>query len=248
MTENTVATTSESEVIETPEAETTTAPSETKEQEVTVSEALETEQKPQETIGLDKFLAEKQGRKAAEKEKAKLEAELEALKSKKGATQEEVSDDIQAIIDNYPDVDPDFISQIVGVAEMRAGKKAETVVKPITEKEKAEQIDGKFKVHFNKTIDSMPEYQGIVNAEVIKTLSLDPRNAKKTFAQIIEETYGNAIGGKRTLETTTPRGGHEPESVDMKRAATDEKYFEEVMANPKSKAEYNQKAMELMRL
>jgi hypothetical protein len=86
----------------------------------------------------------------------------------------------------------------------------------------------------------MPEYSAIVNKDVIKTLSLDPANQNKTFQQLIEETYGNALGGKRTLETTTPRGGKALESVDFDRAKKDGKYLEEVLANPDTKKEYNE--------
>ncbi len=216
------------------------------ETEVTVSEALETEQKPAETVGLDKFLEEKKGRKAAERELRELkEAQAKATTSEE---RQELSDDVESFLAEYPDVDPKFIKTLLGIAESKASKKAEDAIKPLTEKERAEAIDRKFKTHFDKVIESMPEYKGVVNPEVIKSLSLLPQNSKKTFSQIIEETYANATSGKRTLETTTARGGNEPENIDMARARSDEKYFDEIMSNPTLKKQYNDQMLGSIRL
>jgi len=85
----------------------------------------------------------------------------------------------------------------------------------------------------------MPEYENLVNREVIKVLSLDPKNANKTFAQLIEETYGKAITGKRTIETTKPGGGKEPTEIDFDKALKDTEYFKEIMSNPTLKKKYN---------
>jgi hypothetical protein len=89
----------------------------------------------------------------------------------------------------------------------------------------------------------MPEFTSIVNPGVIKALSLLPQNASKTFPQLIEETYGNAISGKRTMQTTTPGGGKDSAPLDYTKATQDMSYYNEVMANPKLKAEYNQKML-----
>ena len=96
-----------------------------------------------------------------------------------------------------------------------------------------------FSKHFADAIEANPEYAGIANPEVIKTLSLDPRNASKTFVQIIEETYGGAIQGRRTIETTTPRGGKDPEKVDIQRAKTDQDYLTRVLQDPAMREQYN---------
>ena len=89
-------------------------------------------------------------------------------------------------------------------------------------------------------MERAPEFKAIANPEVIKSLAILPQNAKKTLSQILEETYGNAITGKRTIETTSPGGGKEPEPLDIKRAEKDIEYFKEVMADPKKKAQYNE--------
>jgi hypothetical protein len=156
-----------------------------------------------------------------------------------GATKGEVSSDIAAIGEKYG-VDKTFLTELASTIRKEAEGDFQKKLEPITAKEKADRIDGVFTTHFDKAMADMPEYNGVVNRDVIKTLSLDPKNADKTFQQLIEDTYGNALGGKRTLETTTPRGGAKIDKVDFKRAGTDQKYLEEVLSNPDTKKEYNE--------
>jgi hypothetical protein len=88
--------------------------------------------------------------------------------------------------------------------------------------------------------DKFPEFKGVVNTDVVRQLATLPQNASKTISQIIEETYGNALQGKRTIETTSPNGGQEPEPLDIDRASKDIKYLTEILADPKKKAQYNE--------
>lgn len=155
-----------------------------------------------------------------------------------GGSQAEVSSDIEAIGEEFG-VDKKFLSKLAGAIERSTEQRFEKKLEPITAKEKADRIEGVFKTHFEKAMAEMPEFSGVVNREVIKTLSLDPSNANKTFQQLIEETYGNALGGKRTLETTTPRGGKSIDKVDFALAGRDQNYLKEVLSNPDTKKEYN---------
>jgi hypothetical protein len=75
--------------------------------------------------------------------------------------------------------------------------------------------------------------------EVIKTLSLDPKNSNKTISQLIEETYGNALPGKRSIEQNKPGGSKESGEIDFDRAKKDGSYFKEIMADPGLKKKYN---------
>lgn len=156
-----------------------------------------------------------------------------------GATKGEVSSDIAAIGEKYG-VDKAFLNELATSIRKDTEADFESKLKPIAAKDKAERIENIFKVHFEKAMAEMPEFVGVVNRDVIKTLSLDPSNANKTFQQLIEETYGNALGGKRTLETTTPRGGKTIDKVDFSLAARDQNYLKEVLSNPDTKKEYNE--------
>ena len=223
----------------TPVAEVQATPEPTAEK--TIGEVLETKtlevEKPN-TVPEHIFLSEKKARKETEKELKDLKAQIQA-----GATKRETSASIKAIAEEYPDIDPDFLDKFA--AAIRSESKNElqdelsSKFRPLEEKEKQSHIDKTFETHYTQAINAMPEFAQVVNPAVIKALSLLPQNRNKTFSQLIEETYGNAISGKRTLQSTTSGGGKESEPLDYQRAVKDTKYFEQVMANPKLKAEYN---------
>jgi hypothetical protein len=46
-----------------------------------------------------------------------------------------------------------------------------------------------FNAHYDKVLEAMPQYKGISDREVIRKMSFDPTNAKKTFAEIFAEAY-----------------------------------------------------------
>lgn len=202
-----------------------------------IAEATPEPKKP-ETVGLDKFLSEKAGRKAAEDAVKVLQAKIDA-----GATEKEVASDIKAIGTKY-DVSPEFLKELADTIEARTEQKFASRLSPLEEKEKAEKLDKAFGAAYDSAMAEMSEFAKVVNKDVIKQLSLAPENRNKTFTQIIEDTYGSAVPGKRTIEATKPGGGKEPEPLNIDRARKDPTYFDEVMANPKLKAEYNKQMLE----
>lgn len=230
----------EQDTINTPVVEVNTTPEPTVEQ--TIGDVLETKieipvEKSANTIPENIFLSEKKARKEAEKKIKELEEQINA-----GITKREISDDISSIAKEY-DIDPNFLEKFAETIYSKSKKSIETELsskfKPIEEKTRQEQIDKAFDTYYNQAINNMPEFAQIVNAGVIKSLSLLPQNASKTFPQLIEETYGNAIAGKRTIQATTPGGGKDPAPLDYHKANRDPSYFSEIMANPRLKQEYN---------
>jgi hypothetical protein len=67
--------------------------------------------------------------------------------------------------------------------------------------EKMIRISISFSKEFYRVLDEMPEYKGIADYSVIKALTLDPVNRKKTFAQIIKERYPNVIKMKPIVKS-----------------------------------------------
>lgn len=206
----------------------------------TIGDVLETKPKEEksDSVPLAAFLEVKNDNKELKKELVALQRKIDA-----GASAEEVSEDIDAIGEEFG-VDKKFLKKLSTAIEKRADKlaeqKLEKTLGPLNERERSAKIDKIFKEHFDKAMTDMPEYAEIVNPAVIKALSLDPSNQNKTFTQLIEETYGKALpAGKRTLETTTPRGGKSPDGIDYERAKKDQKYFAEIMSDPDLKKEYN---------
>lgn len=225
-------------VIEAPEPEAPEAPKE-EPKEQTVGEILN--DKPKENLIPEPvFLNEKKGRKDAEKRVKELEAQIAS-----GATREEVSDDIDALLDQYglDDTNKQFFNKLAKGLETRAERRAEEKLSaklaPIEARDKSEKIDSAFKKHYGDAIEQFPELKDVANPEVVKAWSLDPRNADKTFTQLIEEIYGGVPQGKRTIESATPRGGKDPEAVDFDRAKKDSEYLNEILSNPQTKTEYN---------
>lgn len=118
-------------------------------------------------------------------------------------------------------------------------KKLAQKLERIEESERNSKLEATFMQHLNATLDNSPEYKDIVNVDVMKALAFNPLNANKTYKQLLEEAYGNAVIGRRTIETTTPRGGAKDEKLDMKRAETDGEYRRQVLSDPELKKQYN---------
>lgn len=194
--------------------------------------------KPKETVGLDKFLEVKNDNKALKQSVKDLQAKIEA-----GGSKAEVTADIEALSIAYPDVDKQFLAQLTAAIRSQvkqdADKEVDERLKPFEQEAKDKRINEAFETHYASALEKLPEFAKIANKDVIKALTLSPKNANKTFTQIIEEAYGNAIPGRRTIETTVPGGGKEPAPLEFDRARKDGAYFNEVMASPKLKAEYN---------
>lgn len=181
------------------------------------------------------FVAQKKALIAAEKE---LKALRESMQYQE-ATQYEQVTGVDAIADKY-NIDREFMNELKSTIENDLDAK---YASKLSAKEKAEKFDDAFNKQYNTALERGPEFQTIANAEVIKTLATLPQNKNKTVSQLLEETYGNALTGKRTIETTQPGGGKDPEPLDIAKAEKDINYFNEVMADPKKKAQYNEQML-----
>ena len=178
------------------------------------------------------FVAQKKALIAAEKE---LKALRESMQYQE-ATQYEQVTGVDAIADKY-NIDREFMNELKSTIENDLDAK---YASKESAKEKAERFNDAFSKQYNTALERGPEFQAIANPDVIKTLATLPQNKNKTVSQLLEETYGNALTGKRTIETTQPGGGKDPEPLDLAKAEKDINYFSEVMADPKKKAQYNE--------
>lgn len=178
------------------------------------------------------FVAQKKALIAAEKE---LKALRESMQYQE-ATQYEQVTGVDAIADKY-NIDREFMNELKSTIENDLDAK---YASKESAKEKADKFNDAFSKQYNTALERGPEFQAIANPDVIKTLATLPQNKNKTVSQLLEETYGNALTGKRTIETTQPGGGKDPEPLDFAKAEKDINYFNEVMADPKKKAQYNE--------
>lgn len=199
--------------------------------------------KQPESVPLARLNKEIQRKKELESEVAKLREQV-ANGTKSEAR---VDTDIKRLAEEH-NVDADFLDKLVSAIKAETNSSVEERLRPLAEREEAERVERAFNEHFHKTIDAMPEFKDVVNPLVIKQMALNPENASKTFQQLIEEAYGNSLQGKRSLESSTPRGGGTIDKLDFDRARKDANYFKEVMANPSLRAEYNQSITDRVKL
>lgn len=169
------------------------------------------------------------------KEKPKVNSVPKARLDKEIARRKELEQELAALRGELGE-DPE-VDDVEDVPEV---KKLAEKLEQIERKENMSRMEKVFHDNLSKTLDNNPEYKDIVNVEVIKALAFNPANANKTYKQLLEEAYGNAIGGRRTVESTVPRGGAKDTKVDMTRAKTDTNYRREVLADPELRKQYNE--------
>lgn len=220
------------------------APKPEEKKESTIGEIVEIDKKPEEAKNMvpeAAFLDEKKGRKAAEKRIEELEKII-----KDGGSRAEINADIDDIAKRH-NVDAgflrDFAQSVASSVKAESEKKISETLAPVAEREKQERIDRAFEKGLAAALEKAPEFKDIVNKDAIKALSLNPKNANKTFSQLLEEVYGNAIPGKRSIETKKPGVSKEPGEIDFDRAKKDGEYFAEIMADPTLKKKYNDRMM-----
>ena len=112
-----------------------------KEQEGSLASVIPSEShKEEQTVPLSVFLEEKRRRKEAEK----------ASKESQSSSQErQPSVDMSQLSTKYPDVDPDFMADLVGIAKQQATKEVEEKYTPYIQKIRDED--------FNKAFDPIYE-------------------------------------------------------------------------------------------
>lgn len=238
------------EEVKTPESEqkpleqaTPQAPVEEPKKEETIGEALnkakeEVKKEEQRMVPEAVLLEYKKGNKELRQELKELRSLIES-----GASNTQISEDLKEIATEH-NVDEKFLSRLAKSIKLEAERDMEERFKadilPIKEKERAEKMEVIFNEHYNKTLEVMPEFKDIANREVIKQLSLLPQNANKTFSQILQETYGHLVGGKRTMETAKGRKGEVIVDIDFDRTTKDQAYLKEVLSDPELKKKYNE--------
>lgn len=223
----------------------TTVQTEQASTEPTVAETFgeKVQDKKPEVVPMARLNKEINRRKEFEKRVVELERQL----ADGDISKNEMSTDLKALAEEH-NIDAGFLDKLVKTIKSQSEADIDERLRPLTEREAREKRDKAFSEHFGKALESFSEIKDVVNPEVIKQMAFNPANANKTFTQLIEEAYGNVAQGKRTLEPTTPRGGYKEGPVDVDRARKDTEYFKEIMANPQTKAEYNQRLHERVRL
>lgn len=179
------------------------------------------------------------------KELAARVEELEKAIQNNDMSKKEVSSEVKDIAEEYG-IDESVLDKLSQRLQAQAQATIEERLAPLTQKEKAEKQDKVLSQMLERSLEAHPEYKDVIDPNTIKQLALLPANANKTMSQIMSETYGRVVQSpdKKTMETTSPGKSDVIDSVDYDRAQTDSEYFAKIKADPKLKAEYNQKMTE----
>ena len=226
--------------VESKETEVTPAEASTDVEQVKVGDESMESVKEQKMVPESVLIEYKKQAKSDRKELDALRKSIEA-----GATKSEISQSVKEIAEEY-NVNIEFANKFASAVKKEVEDSTEDKLKPFKEREVVEKINRVFDTEYERVLVESPEYAKLVNKDVIKSLTLNPKNAgkdlnAKLIAQIFQESYGHLVTGKKTLDTTKPRGGAKDTSIDFEKASKDSTYFAEVMADPTLKAEYNKR-------
>lgn len=213
------------------------------EKEETLGDILETEEKPEEkpesrTVPEAALLEYKNANKELKRDIKELKELVES-----GASKGEVSKSLEDLATEH-DISPDLLNSLAKTIRTEVSAEMESKfsprVKSIEDKERNERIGKVFETHYTRILEARPEFKDVAQKEVIKALSLNPANSKKTISNLLDEAYGHLLSGKRTLETSRARGGEGViTDIDYARAGKDTEYFNQIMEDPQLKKKYN---------
>lgn len=205
-----------------------------------------------ESVPLKKYMEEKRLSKENADKATALEAELAKVKSNMASMSvPAINDEITRLATEH-NADPELLAKLMSMAKTVTAKEIREeldaqyapAITRIEQERNAEKAEKKFDTLYEKTLSEMGEYAGVVNKDVIKSLAFNPANAKKTLPQILEEAYGNAVQGRKSIESHTP-GSRGADEVDISNPTDHD--FDKINADPSLKAKWSKQAEDQIR-
>lgn len=167
----------------------------------------------------------------------------DALESKHASTSVNtaVEAGIAELRSKYPDVNEDFIADMVMASTKKAREEIEAKYSPIIERQEAEKQQEKFDRAFEaarvKVVDENPDLPA-VDWEAIKALALTPSYIKLPLADVVQKIYGGIINkGKATTENDMRSGADRVNDIVDVKNLTPEQH-RKVMEDPKARKAY----------
>lgn len=175
-----------------------------------------------------------------------LKEDLKTLKQEIKESKSTKRDDVVArgvgeLAQRYPDVNEDFIKDMLSSATAEATRKIEEKYSPIIERQEVEKkqiaFDRAFDSLFEKTMLENPDLPKTVDKELVKELASTPKYKNVPLATILTKMYGATVQGKSSSENDTRSA---PDLVDD--VVSYDKITEEqrraILANPKARQKY----------
>lgn len=181
--------------------------------------------KAEETVPLSVYLALKEDVKDLKK----------AAKEAKPQTKAEERATVKALSAKYPDVNANFIEDIVGAAVQETEAKYEPIIQRQEADRKQADFDKAFTTIFDKALAENPDAKN-VDKEVVKALALTPQYNNTPVAELIQKLYGGAVGRATTENDMRASADVVDEIVDIDKITPEQR--EKIMDNPKARAAY----------
>lgn len=174
--------------------------------------------------------------------KEDLKTLRQEVKESKGSDKTKVlNDGVTDLAKKYPDVNEDFINDILSSATSKATKEIEAKYTPIIERQENEKkqvaFDRAFDNLFDKAVQDHPELPKSIDKELVKELAITPKYRNIPVADILVKMYGSVQEGKVSSENESRVNGNRVEDVvDFNKITADQRTT--IMADEKSRTKY----------
>ena len=164
------------------------------------------------------------------------------IKESKGTAKDRVEiQGLDELTKKYPDVNEEFIKDMLRSATQEATKKIEEKYTPILEKQDLEKkqaaFDKAFDNLFDKTVQENPDLPKNIDKEVVKELALTPKYRNIPLSDILIKMYGTGQVGKPASENEARTSSDKVEDiVSFDKITSDQKTA--IMADPKTRQKY----------
>lgn len=174
--------------------------------------------------------------------KEDLKALKQEIKESKDSNKSRVAiEGVSDLAKKYPDVNEDFINDILSSATSKATKEIEAKYSPIIEKqEKAEKqaiFDRAFDNLYDKAILDNPDLPKTIDKELVKELALTPKYRNVPLSDVLVKMYGSVNVSKSSSENDTRTSADRVSEVaDFGKITPEQR--SSIMEDPKARAKY----------
>jgi hypothetical protein len=148
---------------------------------------------------------------------------------------------LREIAAKYPDVDREFVADILSSATSLAQSEIDKKYTPILEKQENERrqvaFDSAFDSLYQKTLNENPELGDSIDKDLVKELALTPKYRNVPLVEIVKKLSGVKVIAKASSETETRTAADRVDEVASYDKMTKEQE-RAVLADPKTRAKF----------
>ncbi len=191
------------------------------------------EEHPADVVPLKAFLDLKKDLKDLKKDLA--DAKTNSEKSKVEV------EGLSELANKYPDVNGDFLRDLLNSASQTASKKLEDKFSSVIEQQETERkqlaFDKAFDNLYDKTLNENPDLPKTIDKGLIKDLAQTPKYRTTPLAEILQKMYPTGNVGKASSENDMRSAADRVDDIVSFDKITSEQK-KEVMADPKARQKY----------